>query len=115
MPVQMPGEVGGTDVCAGTPQGTSVIAEVTAASVRSCRDRLAGFIARYLPLFSRKEQEQHALVVVQGRLSNLRRKTSEPIAYLAGQERKPVQNFVGCCGAGYGTARSLRRDPRWVR
>ena len=70
-------------------------AELTADSVRSCRDRLAGFIARYLPLFARKEQEQHAVVVVQGRLSNLERKTSEPIAYLAGQERKPVQNFVG--------------------
>jgi SRSO17 transposase len=70
-------------------------AELTADSVRSCRNRLAKFIARYLPLFARKEQEQHALVVVQGRLSNLERKTSEPIAYLAGQARKPVQNFVG--------------------
>jgi SRSO17 transposase len=70
-------------------------AELTADSVRSCQERLVGFIERYLPLFSRKEQEQHALVVVQGRLSNLERKTSEPIAYLAGQERKPVQNFVG--------------------
>ena len=70
-------------------------AELTADSVRSCQDRLVGFIERYLPLFARKEQEQHALVVVQGRLSNLERKTSEPIAYLAGQERKPVQNFVG--------------------
>jgi SRSO17 transposase len=70
-------------------------AEVTAASVRSCGERLTRFIERYLPLFGRKEQHQHALVVVQGRLSNLERKTSEPIAYLAGQERKPVQNFVG--------------------
>jgi SRSO17 transposase len=70
-------------------------AEVTADSVRSCRERLTRFIERYLPLFGRKEQHQHALVVVQGRLSNLERKTSEPIAYLASQERKPVQNFVG--------------------
>jgi SRSO17 transposase len=70
-------------------------AELTAASVRSCGERLTRFIQRYLPLFGRKEQHQHALVVVQGRLSNLERKTSEPIAYLAGQERKPVQNFVG--------------------
>jgi SRSO17 transposase len=50
---------------------------------------------RYVPLFDRKEQGQHARVVVLGRLSNLERKTSEPIAYLANQERKPVQNFVG--------------------
>jgi SRSO17 transposase len=70
-------------------------AELTADSVRSCGARLTRFLERYLPLFYRKEQHQHALVVVQGRLSNLERKTSEPIAYLAGQERKPVQNFVG--------------------
>jgi SRSO17 transposase len=70
-------------------------AELTADSVRSCAQGLTWFIERYLPWFSRKEQHEHALVVLQGRLSNLQRKTSEPIAYLAGQERKPVQNFVG--------------------
>ena len=36
-----------------------------------------------------------AEVVIQGKLSKLERKTSEPIAYLAGHERKPVQHFVG--------------------
>jgi SRSO17 transposase len=79
------------------PKAQALLAEadLTADSVRSCRERLTCFIERYLPLFSRKEQHQHALVVVQGRLSNLERKTSEPIAYLAGEERKPVQNFVG--------------------
>jgi SRSO17 transposase len=70
-------------------------AELTAESVCGCRERLTAFLQRYLPVFGRKEHHQHALVVVQGRLSNLERKTSEPIAYLAGQERKPVQNFVG--------------------
>jgi len=70
-------------------------AELTAGSVHGCRERLTAFIQRYLPLFGRKEHPQHALIVVEGRLSNLERKTSEPIAYLAGQERKPVQNFVG--------------------
>jgi SRSO17 transposase len=70
-------------------------AELTAESVCGCQERLTAFLQRYLPLFGRKEHHQHASVVVQGRLSNLERKTSEPIAYLAGQERKPVQNFVG--------------------
>lgn len=32
---------------------------------------------------------------MKGKLSDLQRKTSEPIAYHADQERKPVQNFVG--------------------
>ena len=79
------------------PKARALLAEadLTAASVRSCEQRLMRFLDRYLPLFSRKEQHQHARVVVQGRLSNLERKTSEPIAYQAGQERKPVQNFVG--------------------
>jgi SRSO17 transposase len=70
-------------------------AEVSAADVRGCRRRLERFLRRYLPCFYRKEQHELALVVVQGKLSNLERKTSEPIAYLAGRQRKPVQHFVG--------------------
>lgn len=70
-------------------------AEVSAAAVRGCGQRLAYFLRRYLPWFYRKEQRTLAEVVLQGKLSNLQRKTSEPIAYLAGRERKPVQHFVG--------------------
>ena len=68
---------------------------VTAAQVRACRDRLAKFLQRYLPLFYREEQRVLAEVLIQGKLSNLQRKTSEPIAYAADCERKPVQHFVG--------------------
>ena len=70
-------------------------AEVSAEVVRGCRDRLAKFLARYLPLFYREEQRELAEIVIQGKLSNLQRKTSEPIAYAADVERKPVQHFVG--------------------
>src|SRR5271167_638295 len=70
-------------------------AEVSAAAVRSCGLRLEAFLHRYLPRFYREEQRTLAEVVVQGKLSKLERKTSEPIAYLAGRERKPVQHFVG--------------------
>jgi len=70
-------------------------ADVSPADVRGCRDRLHAFLARYLPCFYRAEQRQLAEVVVQGKLSNLQRKTSEPIAYLANRPRKPVQHFVG--------------------
>lgn len=69
--------------------------EVTAATVRGCKDRLTKFLQRYLPLFYRVEQRELAEVVVQGKLSGLQRKTSEPIAIAADRERKPVQNFVG--------------------
>jgi SRSO17 transposase len=70
-------------------------AEVSAAAVRGCQGRLTAFLRRYLPRFYRKEQRELAEVVVQGKLSKLERKTSEPIAYLADRARKPVQNFVG--------------------
>jgi SRSO17 transposase len=70
-------------------------AEVSAVQVAGCRRDLANFLERYLPRFYRVEQHELALVVLQGRVSDLERKTSEPIAYRAGRERKPVQHFVG--------------------
>src|SRR5438046_2634943 len=70
-------------------------AEVSPAAVTGCRRRLEAFLQRYLPRFYRVEQHDLARVVVQGKLSGLRRKTSEPIASQAGRPRKPVQHFVG--------------------
>jgi SRSO17 transposase len=79
------------------PQAQALLAdaEVSAAAVRSCQRRLPAFLQRYLPRFYRQEQCELARVVLQGKLSALQRKTSEPIAYAAGRQRKPVQNFVG--------------------
>jgi SRSO17 transposase len=70
-------------------------AEVSPAAVRGCRERLQRFLRRYLPRFYREEQRELAQVVLHGKLSHLERKTSEPIAYEAGRQRKPVQHFVG--------------------
>src|SRR6266853_1265350 len=70
-------------------------AEVPVAVVRGCCQRLEQFLERYLPHFYRLEQHELARVVLQGKLSKLERKTSEPIAYLADRPRKPVQHFVG--------------------
>ena len=70
-------------------------AEVSPAAVRGCRQRLQQFLRRYLPKFYREEQRELAEVVLHGKLSHLERKTSEPIAYQAGRQRKPVQHFVG--------------------
>ena len=78
-----------------TAQALLADAEVCAADVRGCRRRLERFLRRYLPRFYRLEQHELALVVLQGKLSNLERKTSEPIASLADRPRKPVQHFVG--------------------
>jgi SRSO17 transposase len=85
-------------------------AEVSAADVRSCRQRLQRFLQRYLPQFYREEQRELAEVVIHGRLSKLERKTSEPIAYQAGRERKPVQHFVGAgCWDDEAVMAELRR------
>jgi len=64
-------------------------------SIRSCRRRLTSFLERYLPLFYRKEQAANAVVVMEGLLSDLARKTCEPIARREGVPRKPIQFFVG--------------------
>ena len=70
-------------------------ARLSASSVRACSAHLSAFLQRYLPCFYREEQRTLAEVIIKGKLSGLQRKTSEPIAYQAGRERKPVQHFVG--------------------
>jgi len=79
------------------PKAQALLADatLTAAAVRHCQQHLSQFLQRYLPLFYRKEQSELATVVLQGRLSGLERKTSEPIANQASRPRKPVQHFVG--------------------
>jgi SRSO17 transposase len=78
-----------------TAQTLLADAELSAADVTGCRRRLEHFLQRYLPRFYRVEQHALVQVVLQGKLSNLQRKTSEPIAYHAGRPRKPLQHFVG--------------------
>jgi SRSO17 transposase len=73
-------------------------ADLSAAAVRSCGERLQAFAQRYLPLFHRAEQRQHAVTVLRGKLSGLQRKTTEPIATQASQNRRPLQLFVGAGG-----------------
>src|SRR6516162_2032023 len=57
--------------------------------------RLEQFLQRYLPCFLRREHRAMVPVVLAGKLSDLERKTAEPIARQAGRHRKPVQHFVG--------------------
>jgi SRSO17 transposase len=73
-------------------------AEVSAADVRSCADRLEAFVGHYLPHFHREEHRQHARTILEGKLTGLERKTTEPIATRAGQKRRPLQLFVGAGG-----------------
>lgn len=80
-----------------TPAAQALLEEavVVASSIRGCRRHLAGFLNRYAPLFYRKEQAANAKIVINGLLSDLERKTAEPIAYREGLHRKPIQFFIG--------------------
>ncbi len=59
------------------------------------RPRLERFMKPFADHLVRKEQCQHASTFVQGLLSNLQHKNVESIAYRFGQERMPLQWFVG--------------------
>src|SRR5439155_17785781 len=80
------------------PEAQALLADATLSPglVAGCRNRLTRFLQRYPPLFYREEQRELATLVIAGKLSDLQRKTSEPIANQAHRPRKPVQHFVGC-------------------
>src|SRR5262245_30457976 len=70
-------------------------ATVSPAAVARCARDLTALLGRYLPLFYRDEQRDHAATLLRGKLTGLQRKTTEPIASRAGQKRRPLQHFVG--------------------
>jgi SRSO17 transposase len=57
--------------------------------------RLERFMEPFVVMLARREQIDHAHTFVQGLLSDLENKNSESIAYRFGQERMPLQWFVG--------------------
>jgi SRSO17 transposase len=83
-----------------SPQAQSLLdqAAVDPDDLRPCTDRLGAFLDRYLPLLTRSEQRRHAATVLRGKLSELERKTTEPLASDADQYRRPLQQFVGAGG-----------------
>jgi SRSO17 transposase len=63
--------------------------------------RLETFMEPYVQSLVRKEQVEHAQTFVQGLLSDLDHKNVESIAYRFGQERLPLQWFIGFSGWDY--------------
>jgi len=61
-------------------------------------ERLRDFAARYQPRFWRSEQREHALMYLKGLLSDLPRKSIEPITVEHGVPRRMLQRFVGAGG-----------------
>jgi len=69
--------------------------ELAVEEVDGIEDRLAQFLNPYMKLLTRVEQCEHAEVYVTGRLQQMSRRTSEPIAIEHGKKRRPLQHFVG--------------------
>ncbi len=80
-----------------TPQAQILLqdAVLRPGDITSCIPHLQKFVQRYLPCFSRVEQRRHAQTILEGKLTGLQRKTTEPIAHQAGLKRRPLQLFVG--------------------
>src|SRR6266516_337996 len=57
--------------------------------------RLTTFMAPFVETFCRQEPDQHAQTYVWGLLSDVERKNVESIAYRFGQDRLPLQRFIG--------------------
>jgi SRSO17 transposase len=57
--------------------------------------RLATFMAPFVETFCRQEPDQHAQTYVCGLLSDVEHKNVESIAYRFGQDRLPLQRFIG--------------------
>lgn len=58
-------------------------------------ERLERFMEPFVDSLARREQVEHAQTFVQGLLSDLEDKNVESIAYRFGQDRLPLQRFVG--------------------
>ena len=57
--------------------------------------RLERFMEPFVDSLVRREQVEHAGTFVRGLLSDLKDKNAESIAYRFGQERMPLQWFIG--------------------
>ena len=69
--------------------------ELAPAIFEQVRPRLERFMEPFVVSLGRREREEHAVRFVQGLLSDLSHKNAESIAYRFGQERLPLQNFLG--------------------
>jgi hypothetical protein len=70
-------------------------AEAHPAVPRGALPRLGRFLDPFVASLRRSEQARHARRYVAGLLSDLESKNTESIAYLHGQPREPLQQFIG--------------------
>jgi SRSO17 transposase len=69
--------------------------EVIPKELEQCLDRLKKFMTPFNHYFGRHEMKEHGEDYVNGLLSDLERKSIEPIAERAGKDRRGMQRFIG--------------------
>lgn len=69
--------------------------EVVPGELEQCIYRLKEFMERFSRHFGRREMREHGEDFVRGLLSDLDRKSVEPIAERAGKDRRGMQRFIG--------------------
>lgn len=82
----------------GEPHGVEGLledCEVVPKDLEDSLERLKEFIQPFARLLPREELREHGEDFVRGLLSDLERKSTEPIAERAGKSRDPLQRFIG--------------------
>jgi SRSO17 transposase len=69
--------------------------EITANDLLESMEKIRTYANPYRDLFCRTEQSGHFSQMILGLTSDLERKSVEPIATLHGQDRNPLQHFIG--------------------
>ena len=68
---------------------------VSVQQIIPCLENLRRFAQRYMPFLGRREHHGHALTYLEGLVSDLPRRTIEPIAVEHDQDERGLQRFVG--------------------
>lgn len=69
--------------------------EVVPANLEECLGRLKRFTVPYVATLPRSELRRHGEDFIRGLLSDIERKSTEPIAERAGKHRRGLQRFIG--------------------
>jgi SRSO17 transposase len=65
-----------------------------ASEIRRLKPKLSSFLSMFADCFARRDTREHLTTYVQGQLSDLERKSVEPIALQAGVPPRTLQNFL---------------------
>ena len=69
--------------------------EVVPKKLEECLDHLKTFMGPYCELLRREELREHGENFIRGLLSDLERKSTEPIAERTEEDRRSLQRFIG--------------------